>query len=425
MVNIGEAMMEEIEAILEENKTPPIPEEYDDFASLRSAVAICMSILLLVSGSILIIAINNWMNDELIGPGTQLTSRQTEYDALVEFDKIKNRGLDGTGVTVCIVDSGIDLTHPDLANLNLLEWRDFVNEQSEPYDDHGHGTSMAGLLIADGGLSGNAKGVDLLIAKALSKDGQGEDDWVSDAIDWCVQKGAEVISLSLGGAPGVLPSFISGENSGDAANDAINEGVFVVAAAGNDGEEENDEDVDSPGSEELVICVGGVQLDGQIWSGSSKGDNGINIFPPRLARDDPNKKPEIVAPAERVPVLSIVDSGYGFASGTSAATVYVTAAISVLLEKHPELKRGGADGGSSSTIENVKQWIMNSAFSSKEEHDEYYGYGLLQVDTLLIEATNSSAMMLNSPVQNTYSCAINEAEIICNQERTLIAQDRN
>ena len=66
------------------------------------------------------------------------------------------KGLDGTGVRVCIVDSGIDTTHQDLAGINLVAWRDFVNNQEQPYDDQGHGTSMAGILVADGWMEGVA-----------------------------------------------------------------------------------------------------------------------------------------------------------------------------------------------------------------------------------------------------------------------------
>ena len=416
--------MDELDAVLELDSLPKIPDEEDDFRSLKIAISICLSLIIITAGSTLLIAINNWLNDELIGPNTELTSRQTEYNKLVGFDETMNLGLTGNGVNVCIVDSGIDITHPDLANIKLLKWRDFVNQNPQPYDDHGHGTSMAGLLGAEGGLTGNAKGVNLLIAKALSKEGQGEDEWVSSAIEWCSTNGADIISLSLGGAPGIIPSFLTGGNSGDAASSAINQGIYVVAAAGNDGGEDSDEDVDNPGSEELVICVGGVQADGQIWSGSSKGDNGINIFPPRLARDDPNKKPEIVAPAERVPVLSIIDSGYAFASGTSAATVYVTAAISVLLEDQPELKRNGAEGGSASSVENMKQWIMNTVSSPYVSHHEYYGYGLLKVLELIQHNSSSSNHQSSFEVNHCESCN-QKVAIHAPYSKILLAHDRD
>ena len=252
------------------------------------------------------------------------------------------------------------------------------------------GTSMAGLLVANGWLKGMAKEVDLLVAKALGSDGSGSDTLVADAVDWCVENGADVISLSLGGAPNILPFSIgSGRTSGDAANDAIDAGVYVVAAAGNDGEDD-DGDVAHPSSEAGVISVGGVTIKGTHWSGSSKGDNNGRLLPlPILMpRGDPNKKPEVVAPAEGVPVLT-EDGGWGIADGTSAATVYVTGALCLLLEQKPELKPEASNGAD--TVDTVKRWLMDSAVPEEGQttHDDYYGYGLLNVSGLIDLATQA------------------------------------
>ena len=167
--------------------------------------------------------------------------------------------LNGKGIMVGMVDSGIDATHDDLAGMSRVGWKDFVDGKSTPYDDNGHGTSMAGILVADGWIEGMAPNVELLVAKALRGNGSGDDSDVVAAIDWCVENGAHIISLSLGGAPGALPFFFqSGRESGDAANDAIDRGIFVIAAAGNDGGVDDDGDVASPASETAVIAVGGV-----------------------------------------------------------------------------------------------------------------------------------------------------------------------
>ena len=81
--------------------------------------------------------------------------------------------------------------------------------------------------------------MDLVVAKALSENGSGEDSTVADAIDWCVDQGVQIISLSLGGAPGLIPfNPFSGRDSSDAASDAIDLGIVVIAAAGNDGNPE-------------------------------------------------------------------------------------------------------------------------------------------------------------------------------------------
>jgi len=310
--------------------------------------------------------------------------RHEAYESLVNHPQ---DDLRGNGVVVCIVDSGIDTTHSDLADARMGGWKDFVNGRTTPYDDHGHGTSMAGILVANGWLKGVANEVELLVAKALGANGSGDDGVVAQAIDWCVASGAHVVSLSLGGAPGILPfSFGGGDrSSGDAANDAIDEGVYVVAAAGNDGGENDDGDVAHPASEASVIAVGGVTLQGTHWSGSSEGDNNGRILPlpVLLPRNDPDRKPEVVAPAEAVPVL-LNDGSWGLADGTSAATVYVTGAIALLLESKPELIPG-ENAGNAENVETVKQWLMDSVTPQEGQagHDDQYGYGLLNIRALL------------------------------------------
>jgi serine protease AprX len=320
-----------------------------------------------------------------IRPSDSALKSQTKYQNLIEFDNMTGTGK---GIRVCIVDSGIDKSHDDLEGINLVGWMDFVNGNSKPYDDHGHGTSMAGILVANGWIEGIAPNVELLVAKALQSNGSGSDSDVVEAIDWCVENNAHIISLSLGGAPGALPFFLqSGRDSGDAANDAIDKGIVVVAAAGNDGQDD-DGDVASPASETAVIAVGGVTSSGTIWSGSSVGDNNGRFWPlPILTpRNDPHKKPEIVAPAYRVPVINNQGT-WSLVDGTSAATVFVTGAIALLLENNPELAANGSQG-SASTINNIKQYMMDSAKKSEDQnnHDNHYGYGLLQMDQLLVAA---------------------------------------
>jgi len=320
-----------------------------------------------------------------IRPSDSALKSQTKYQNLIEFDNMTGTGK---GIRVCIVDSGIDKSHDDLEGINLVGWMDFVNGNSKPYDDHGHGTSMAGILVANGWIEGIAPNVELLVAKALQSNGSGSDSDVVEAIDWCVENNAHIISLSLGGAPGALPFFLqSGRDSGDAANDAIDKGIVVVAAAGNDGQDD-DGDVASPASETAVIAVGGVTSSGTIWSGSSVGDNNGRFWPlPILTpRNDPHKKPEIVAPAYRVPVINNQGT-WSLVDGTSAATVFVTGAIALLLENNPELAANGSQG-SASTINDIKQYMMDSAKKSEDQnnHDNHYGYGLLQMDQLLVAA---------------------------------------
>jgi len=359
----------------------------DDMRMIRRIVTITLSVTMILAAGYLVAVL---MTDGaiLLRPSEQALERHADYNDLVNVPGGESSAPD---ITVCIVDSGISMDHSDFNELSLAGWKDFVNNRAEPYDDHGHGTSMAGLLVANGWMKGVANDVNLLVAKALGSTGSGDDGIVAEAIDWCVNNGAHIISLSLGGAPDVLPFDIgSGRNSGDASNDAIDVGVYVVAAAGNDGGPDDDGDVAHPSSEQQVISVGGVTLSGTSWSGSSEGDNNGRLLPlPILMpRGDPNQKPEIVAPAQGVPVLT-KEGGWGLADGTSAATVYVTGALAILLQQNPELRAN--ETGSSDTVNTVKTWIMESAVPEEGQsgHDDRYGYGMLDIEGLLAQPGSS------------------------------------
>lgn len=311
----------------------------------------------------------------LMGPSQYVIEQEETFEELIDSEKYSH--LSGKGVSVCIVDSGIENSHPDLAKINLAGWTDFIGNQSNPYDDNGHGTMMAGILVADGGLSGLAKNVELYVAKALSGNGTGSDSIVSQAIDWCISQNVNIISLSLGGAT-TGASIIFGDAVENSVDDAYDAGIVVVAAAGNDGEND-DGDVASPGTVSTVICVGGVDSQGNLWSGSSIGDNNGRIWPLLLPRNDPDRKPEIVAPGHEVPVI-MTGGGWGISSGTSASTVYVTGAVALMFENNPNLMNGGTD-----MVDDLKEWIATSSKmkNGQDSHDNHYGYGLLQIGALI------------------------------------------
>jgi len=353
-------------------------------------------LLLLLAGAVIAVGLlASQRGIELGGPDPKLTAWELQHAQLYGFTEVTN--YTGLGVTVCVVDSGIDLTHPDLNHLSLLGWKDFISGQVEPYDDQGHGTSMAGIIVASGGLSGYAAGVDLLVAKAMNNAGEGEDQIIADAVDWCVSEGSDIISLSLGGAAGFSFLGTSTDELEQSVQSAIDDGVFVVAAAGNDGEDD-DGDVESPGSVENVICVGGATRLGTVWSGSSRGDNNGRLFPPMFPRSEPDQKPELLAAGHEVPILIASATGsptgafWGWSSGTSAATAQVSAAIAILLEAAPELKHDGTEGGPAA-IDQVKIWIQNTSapLEGQSGHDNHAGYGRLRIDRMVENATASSS----------------------------------
>ena len=348
----------------------------------------------LVSGFVLAVILL-WlfltMNGEAFGfnPPQSLVTWEDEYRDITGINEIE--GLDGTGISLCIVDSGIDTSHPDLKNINLMGWNDVINSSPNPYDDDGHGTAMAGIIVADGGLNGIAKNVDLYVAKAINSDGSGTDDGIAEAVDWCVSQDSDIISLSLGGGQGIGGDLFTTDSLEIAVENAIEQGVYVVAAAGNDGEDD-DGDVSSPGSVENVICVGGVTRLGNLWSGSSEGDNNGRFWPnPILPRNDPDKKPEIIAPGLEVPVLMTnSDSWWGWSSGTSASTAWVSGGLALFLQENPDFQRNS--NSDETKIEEIKILLSENSQmkDGQSQHDDNFGYGIFRIDTL-IQAVNSSS----------------------------------
>lgn len=369
--------------VLNETLTPQLEK---DLEIVRRIVSIATAgILILVAG----FAYNIIVGDGLtfVKPSDSLIQSEQTYRDMINIPG----EYTGNGVDVCIVDTGMELNHPDLEGFDVAGWVDVVQGKSNPYDDNGHGTNMAGILVADGWINGVAKKVNLYVAKALLANGSGFEEDVVAGIDWCINQNVNIISLSLGGGQDLFPFLGSnGRTIEDSVNDATARGIFVVAAAGNDGGEDDDGDVASPGSERRVICVGGVTLSGDHWAKSSTGNNGFSALPFKLPRGDPDKKPELVAPAKDVPVLN-TQGTWSSSSGTSAATVYVTGAIALLLEAHPELASNGTSGDVS-TIDQVKDWIMQSVQPKEGQsgHDDNYGYGLLDIEALLDLADQNS-----------------------------------
>ena len=130
--------------------------------------------------------------------------------------------------------------------------------------------------------------------------------------------------------------------------------------------------------------------------GSSQGDNDGRLWPPMLPRSNPDMKPEILAPGAEVPILFAGGAGdgawWGWASGTSAATAWVSGGLAIILEAHPELQREGASGGPSA-IEFIKtQLSENSQMDDgQSEHDDKFGYGIFRIDLMLEALSNSSS----------------------------------
>jgi serine protease AprX len=332
----------------------------------------------------------------LLRAGQAAVGSEWAYD-MTGLRAAQGRGLDGSGITVAVVDTGIDPNHPSLKNIRITAWRDFVNGRPQPYDDAGHGSHVTGILAGKGAnflgrlqgfnLHGAAPGISLVAVKSISGEGSGTASNVAAGINYAVQQGADVICLSLGSRPGAVP--LLGDEITNAVNNAINRGILVVASAGNTGEDTSRRDVESPANILRVIAVGAVNRDRQVAGFSARGDPDQNYGPsgpagrlPHLAtRDDPHKKPELVAPG--VGILSAWrDGAYVRADGTSQAAPFVCGSLALLLQANPQLRTDD----SSRMVDQVKTALMQSVDpvpGQQRPHDSRAGYGLLRADRLL------------------------------------------
>ena len=151
----------------------------------------------------------------------------------VNADKLWAKGVDGRGITVAVIDSGIDKNHPDLEG-KIVGEKNFVDDEISADDLLGHGTMVAGIIAGSGAASGGkykgiAPGASLLNVKVIDSSGDGKLSDIIAGIEWAIYNGANVLSLSLGG-------LNVGESNPPltlAADNAMDEGVVVCAAAGN------------------------------------------------------------------------------------------------------------------------------------------------------------------------------------------------
>lgn len=254
-----------------------------------------------------------------------------------EWAKIEaslNRSVNGSGVKIAILDTGIDSSHPDFYFPNSTsKILGAVSFTGEPITDgYGHGTHCASIAAGTGKASnytyvGVAPGAALLNVKVLDNTGQGQESWITSGIQWAIDNHANILSMSFGsdvGGDGTDPLSTT-------VNWATNQGATCVVAAGNSGDL-GMYTINAPGVADLAITIGASDKTDVIASFSSQGPtSGYRI------------KPDVVAPgvnivAARATGTSMgtpVSQYYTMASGTSMATPHVAGAAALLLDAHP------------------------------------------------------------------------------------------
>lgn len=251
----------------------------------------------------------------------------------IQAPRLWDEGLTGQGVRIAIVDTGIDAQHPDFAG-RIMATANFTNEG--PEDGNGHGTHCASIAAGSGAASANkyrgvAPQASIYAAKVLRTNGEGMMSDVMAGVEWAVEQGVQVISLSLGG-----PGPCDGKDAlCETCEAAMERGIVVCVAAGNDGP--GAYTVGSPGCADKLITIGATDDNDRIASFSSRGPT-----------SDGRVKPDIVFPgvdivAARAKGTSMgmpVDNYYTSASGTSMATPHAAGACALMLQAEPNLTPG-------------------------------------------------------------------------------------
>ena len=304
-----------------------------------------------------------------------------------------NLGITGKNIRIGIIDTGIDYNHPDLgggigSNFKVKCGYDFVNNDSDPMDDNGHGTHVAGIAAANGSsLKGVAPDALLYAYKVLGREGSGIDSWILAAIERCVDPdqnpntddALDIVNMSLG-----RPAD-SSEPISEAVNNAVSKGVIFVVAAGND---YNFGSVGTPGIAEQAITVAASDQYDLTADFSSKGPT-----------PDYRAKPDIAAPGVDI-YSSFLNNSYKQLSGTSMASPHVAGAVALILEKHPDW---------SAAV--VKSALMQSA---KPTEENLFNQGTGRIDVLkainqeliITPASISLGLLDTSTPVTTYSIPV-------------------
>jgi subtilisin family serine protease len=311
-----------------------------------------------------------------------ILARESEY---YSPESAWELGFTGQGITIAILDTGVDDRHESLDNKYIIGYDCTlrVPRETNPDDEDGHGTHCAGIALGTGGEDGQyigiARNAKLIDVKVLNDIGLTPGDQIIHGIEYCINNketySIDVLSISIG-------EFFTGNDDGSGTharlvNTAADEGLVMVVAAGNDGP--NNNGFSSLAAADGAITVGSIDEIETV----KRSDDSVSDFSNRGPRADDGDgedidelKPDVVAPGESIMSALYSETqiglitGYQQLSGTSMACPHVAGLAALLLEAEPTLSPNL-----------VKQIIRDSAeprgYSSYLDIDPNYniGYG--------------------------------------------------
>ena len=367
---------------------------------------------------------HNWIPDGEEPQPASATREITQNITKVGADQVWELGYTGEGVVVAVIDTGVNYNHVDLAD-HLWEGGpdfpnhgyDVFNHDNDPMDDQGHGSHCAGTVCGDGSgpsQTGMAPDATLMCVKCLGSDGNGGAQSISGGIQWAVEHGCDMFSMSLGIPNSSVSERTLLRNTCVAALDA---GVVAAIAAGNEGDSQgqypipnnvrvpgscpppymDDIQGENPGDLSCSVCIGAVDYNdaaayftshGPVtWTNTTFADYpynpGIGLI-----------RPDVCAPGVNIKSIDYsTNSGYTSMSGTSMATPCAAGCMALMLSKDINLMPA-----------EVCRILEETAVPLSSGKTNIYGFGrinvLAAVEAIQLGAIRYNAFEINDPAGN-------------------------
>ncbi|MCD5322396.1 MULTISPECIES: S8 family peptidase [Pontibacillus] len=273
----------------------------------------------------------------------------------INADDVQASGNSGSGIKVAVLDSGISASHEDL---QVAGGASFVDGEPDPFNDgNGHGTHVAGTIAGVNnslGVIGVAPSAELYAVKVLNSSGSGSYSGIAKGIEWAVDNNIDVVNMSLGGSRGSTTLE-------QAMDQAYQQGVLLIAAAGNEGSKGKKNTIGYPAKYASVVAVGAV-------------DESLN----RASFSSVGEELEVMAPGANI-YSTLPGNTYGSYNGTSMASPHVAGAAALILAEDSSL-----------TNQEVRS-LLNSTTTPLGDAF-YYGNGLINVQEAVNAATTTFAV---------------------------------
>ena len=366
----------------------------------------------------------NWLPDGEEAQPASATREITQNVIQVGATQVWEMGYTGEGVVVAVIDTGVNYNHLDVAD-HLWDGGtefpnhgyDVYNNDNDPMDDQGHGSHCAGTVLGDGtagSQTGMAPNATLMCVKCLNSQGGGGADPISAGIQWAVEHGCDMFSMSLGIASSTIPERTLLRHMCEAALDA---GVVAAIAAGNEGNSTwqypipnnvrvpgscpppymDEIQGENPGDLTCSVCIGAVDYNdaaayftsrGPVtWSNTEFGDYpynpGIGLI-----------RPDVCAPGVDIKSLNYSsNTGYTSMSGTSMATPCAAGCMALMLSKDPNLMPA-----------DVCRILEETAVRLAEGKSNTFGFGRINVaaavEAIQLGAIRYNTYQVNDPLGN-------------------------